>query len=243
MGHTLVQSATQVTIDASASLTFDITFAATPTVGNAAIVVASIFVGNSTWTLTGVTDNQSGNAYTTRSAAATVGTTKTRVMIAHAVNIAASGTFTATITIAGGTGSTYLTIGMMEYSGLAISAAEDLNLSNDDIDTSGAVDANVGPTATTTQADALAIGATALNSSDSALTWVSPAGYTNRYRESNASLHQSIDVATKDLTAIGTETLQWSHDNNASDKAGAVLVILKDKSLFSIMGRMLLVNP
>lgn len=230
MGHTLVQSATQVTVSASGATSFSISFAATPTAGNSVILVGAIWHNTITWTITNTTDNQGNPTYTTRTANAQVGSTHImRALCAHQHQVSASGTFTVSVNCATVT-STYYDLGLMEYSGFVSSAQEDVFLANQNIATgTGPTDANVGPTSTTAQANELAVGVACLNASDATVNWGSPASYTNRYRQNNATGTTGLDAATRDLTSAGTQTLQWSHDNNAAgDVAGALIVTFKD---------------
>lgn len=224
------QAATMVTIDASAATSFAISFASTPTPGNAVVMVGCIFNGDLDYTITGVTDNQSGNTYTTRSGVATRIADRGYAFIAHAPNVNASGTFTTTVSLTGSSAGVDVVLGLLEISGLATSLMEDQVDSNNDIDVGGTTDVSAGATGATTQNDEMAIGAATYVGGNAALAWSSPGSYTNRYRENNASAHAGCDVATRNLSTTGTQTLQWAHTNSALAEGTGLVVTLKDAS-------------
>ena len=224
MAIALVQTATQV--DVAASSTTAPSIVITGTVGgNAITALASIWDNNTTWTLTNTTDG--ANTFTTRPAIATGGA-RGRGVVSWAVDIT-GGDRTVAFNLAGtsGAGNRYYVLGCLEFSGVAIASTEDTFDSNDEIDTSGAVDTSAGPITTTATTDVI-VGAAINNTNDATLNFASPTSWTNSYRQNASNSFIGHDSGYWLSGSIQTTyTAQWSHDNNASAVGGGIVVALK----------------
>jgi hypothetical protein len=220
----IAQTATQVVVDGGGSATLNISFPGTPTAGNAVVLVAAIWQPNTTWTIDGVGDNQ-GNTYTRRESFSNSSEFggRFRVVIAHAADVAASGTFTATITLSGA-GDVYAKVGLVEVSGAAASSLEDQFDVNDSQNVS-ATDVSAGPI-TTTVADTILFAASSVIANDATLNFASPASFTNLYRANDSANSLAWDSAYRIVSATDTFTPQWGHDNSAGADGAAVVVAL-----------------
>jgi hypothetical protein len=150
-----------------------------------------------------------------------------RGIVAHAVNIT-GGSRTVAFNMAGTSGGSnrYYTLGLMEFSGVATSSAEDTWDVNSEIDTSG-TDVSGGPI-TTTDAGDLLVGVASITGLDTAITFGSPASWTNKYRQNNSANPTGMDAGYWLPGSIQTTyTAQWSHDNSAGEKGAGVVVALK----------------
>lgn len=223
---TLVQSATQVDVAGSTTTAPSISLTGT-TAGNYLVLVGHIGDGTDAFTITNTTDGT--NTYTTRTAVQTdAGVQRIYAVIAYA-KITASGNYTVAVNLAGtsvGTGR-YYTLGLQEWSGIEATAPEDTWDPNDNIDSSGAVDASAGPITTTNAGDVL-IGVAVLNANDPTANFASPASWTNAYRQNDATTYYGSDSAYWLPGSIQTTyTAQWSHDNGVDYRSAGVVVALK----------------
>jgi hypothetical protein len=126
-----------------------------------------------------------------------------------------------------GAGNRYYVLGCLEFSGVAIASTEDTFDSNDEIDTSGAVDTSAGPITTTATTDVI-VGAAINNTNDATLNFASPTSWTNSYRQNASNSFIGHDSGYWLPGSIQTTyTAQWSHDNNASAVGGGIVVALK----------------
>lgn len=221
----LVQSATQVSTAASSSTAPSITLNGV-TAGNCLVAVASIGDSSLTYTISSVTDGT--NTYTVRSGVCTDANQRLYAVVAYALNVSA-GNFTVAFNLSGASGGAnrYFNLGLYEFSSSPNSLAEDVWDANDDIDSSGATDANAGPI-TTTDAGDLIVGCAALNANDPAATWSSPTSWTNTYRQSDSTGFYGMDSGYWYPGSIQTTyTPQWVHDNGGGYESCAVVVALK----------------
>ena len=223
----LIQSATQVDVAGSSTTAPSIIINGVVG-GNAIVGFASIYDGNTTWTLTDTTDG--GNTFVTRQGKAThtpAGSAQ-RAVVAVAVNVT-GGNRTVAFNLAGtlGGANRYYSLGCQEWSGVATSSPEDTFDVNEEIDTSGAVDISAGPITTTDIGDVL-VGATTLISSDPTANFASPASWSNSYRQNDCGAFVGFDAGYWLPGSIQTTyTAQWAHDNNTDDKGAGVVVALK----------------
>jgi hypothetical protein len=219
---TLVQSATQVRVDASSATTFAVTLTGTGS-GNALVGLYGIYDLNTTWDTSGVDDG--GNAWTVRKATATR-TNRVESVVAWAVNITGgSRTITLSITGESAGANRYLTYGAQEWSGVATSSAEDTWDENSEVDIAVS-DITAGPI-TTTDSGALFVGAAVVTPVDATLNWASPTSWTNSYRENDNNAHQGVDAGYwLPGSTQASYSPQWTHDNATGD-GGAVVVALK----------------
>lgn len=195
--------------------------------GNCLVAVASIGdAADLDFTITNTTDGT--NTYTTRTAVCTDANQRLYAVVAYALNVAA-GNFTVAFNLAGTSAGAnrYFNLGLYEFSGVATASAEDTWDANDDIDSSGAVDASAGPI-TTTDAGDLIIGCCAVNAADDVLNFVSPTSWTNAYRQNDSNGFYGMDSGYWLPGATQTTyTAQWSHDNSSGYESCAVVVALK----------------
>jgi hypothetical protein len=223
MAIAAVQSATQVNVAGSSTTAPSITITGTAG-GNALVAYASIFDGNTTWTLTSTTDG--ANTFTTRAGVGVDTGESVRAVASHAVNIT-GGDRTVAFNLSGtsGAGGRYYVLGCTEFSGVATSAAEDTFDANDTINL-GTTDANAGPI-TTTDAGALITGAISNGYNDTTINNASPTSWTNTYRQDNGLSFVGMDAGYWLPGATQTTyTAQWSHDNTAGDIGAGVVVAL-----------------
>jgi hypothetical protein len=221
-GIALVQSATQVSVQASAASEATITINGTIS-GNCLVVYAAILDVDEDFTITSVTDG--GNSWTFRSGICTETPTRSYVVIAYAVNIT-GGNRTISINLSGVSGLfLYYEIGCQEWSGVATASPEDTFDSNDDIDCTSA-DVSAGPITTTISGDLL-VGVAHANLGDTTMNFVQPTNWTNIYRENDSLNKVGMDGSywLPGATQTGY-TAQWSHDN-AAHEGTAVIVALK----------------
>jgi hypothetical protein len=235
MAIALVQSATQVDVAASSTTAPSITINSVAG-GNALVAVGSIWDNNTTWTLDSVTDG--GNTFTVRSGTGTRGAQdRFRSVVAHSVNVT-GGNRTVAFNLGGTQAGAfrYYVLGCQEWSGVALSSAEDTFDVNQEIDTSGSTDVSSGPITTTEAADLL-VGCAGLDSADTACNFGSPASWTNSYRQDNSSSFVGLDAGYWLPGSVQTTyTAQWSHDNNASDFGAGVVVALKAAGFLGFPG-------
>lgn len=227
MAIALVQTATQVNVAASSSTTPSITITGT-TGGNALTAFCVVYDGNTTFTLTSVTDG--GNTWVSRQGNATRPTDKVITSVAVAVDIT-GGDRTVAFNLSGTSGGSnrYYVLGCLEWSGVKTSSAEDTFDINEEIDTSGATDVSAGPITTTDAADVL-VGLAGFHSVDTNLNLGSPTSWTNSYRQNDGNSYAGMDAGYWLPGAIQTTyTAQWSHDNNVNDLGvGVVVALLAD---------------
>lgn len=197
------------------------------TPGNCLVALASIFDGNTTWTIASVTDD--GNSFLSREATATSGSSKNIASVAYAVGIS-GGDRTVKFNLAGTTAGAgrFYNIGLLEFSGVLAISPEDTWDGNPNIDTS-VNDATAGPITTSYSDGDLLVGCISGNIvSDNAMNYGSPASWVNSYRQNAAFTTCGFDAGYWLSGAIQTNyTAQWSHDNNAGDLHGGVVVALK----------------
>lgn len=220
----LVQTVTQVQVDASSATSFNLTVPSA-TNGNALVFLGAVWDNNATFTISSVDD--AGNSWTTRTGIAT-GSSRAYTIVSHAQNIT-GGTRTVTLSLADTSAGAnrFLTYGCLEFSGVATSAAEDVWDANDDfaIDTN---DLNAGPITTTDAGDVLVGAASIRQITDNDVAWASPTSWTNSYRENLANTHQSLDAGYWLPGAVQTTyTAQWTHDNEAAREGSAVIIALR----------------
>lgn len=222
----LVQSATQVDVAGSSTTTPSVTLTGV-TAGNHLILVGQVSdAASTTVTIADTTDGT--NTYTTRTGVATDASQRTYAIVACA-KVASSGSYTVAVNLAGVSGgpNVYYSLGLMEWSGLQATTPEDTWDANNDIDSTGAVDASAGPI-TTTDAGDLLIGAAALNANDVNANFASPASWTTAYRQNDAATYYGMDSGYWLPGSIQTGyTAQWSHDNGAFYESAGVVVALK----------------
>jgi len=228
MAIALVQTATQVQVDASSATSFNITITGTAN-GNALTACHSVYDA-ALFSISSVSD--SGNSWTTRTGTASSGSDRTDGVLSHAANIT-GGSRTITIALSGTSGGSnrYITYGAQEWSGVATSAYEDTWDDNSEVDITSA-DVTAGPITTTDAGDVL-VGIATANIS-LAMSYGSPTSWTNSYREDDGSLHATYDVAYWLPGSIQTTySPQWSHTNSAT-KGTAVVVALKPAGGISV---------
>jgi hypothetical protein len=149
-------------------------------------------------------------------------------VVAYAVNVT-GGNRTIAVNLSGTSAgfNRYYSMGAMEFSGVATSAAEDTFDSNNDINTAGGTDISAGPITTTDAGDVL-IGTAADTSTSTNLNFGSPTSWTNVYRQNDSSTYMGFDSGYWIPGSIQTTyTAQWSHDNNALDEGSGTIVALK----------------
>lgn len=171
-------------------------FTTAPMVGSAVVVLISGWNSNF-YETSSVTDNK-GNSYTLYTHTPL---DAPNVCIAVALNVASSGTFTITVNNVR-VSANYVIWGAASFSGVAQASAN--------VGTGGTWYNSVTPTmittaVTPTQDDALVVGV-AVN--DAAITFSSPTGYTNLFRE-NAYTLITHDSAYQVLTGASAQTLDW----------------------------------
>jgi len=221
MAISLVQTATQVQVDATSLTSFNITINGT---ANSNVLTAFYSAYDALlFTVSSVSDG--GNSWTTRTGTAS-GTDRTSGIISYASNITGGNR---TVTIALGNTSPgsnrYITYGAQEWSGVATSSPEDTWDENSEIDITSS-DVTAGPI-TTTEADDLLVGIATGNVTVT-MSYGSPTSWTNSYRENDGFSHASYDVSYWLPGATQTTySPQWSHANQSSRKGTAVVVALK----------------
>lgn len=199
----------------------------TLTAGNLAVAVCQA-LRSTTFTITGVTAGWT--LYTASQLGATL---FGQLGFAWIPNVA-GGSTTCTFTLSS-TASTFGNTGMMEFSAIKTSSPLDgTPVSNAEINTASGTDCSAGPI-TTADANGLLVGAAGVRSStDTNVTWGSPASWTNVYRQNNSptpGTGPAIDAGYWLPGAAQTNyTAQWSNDNNAGDEGAAILVGFLDAS-------------
>ena len=225
-----VQAATQVNIAASSATALTITLSGVAA-GNCLVLFGSIFDGNTTWTISSVTDG--GDAFTTYQAtAAATGSSgnRSRAVVSVAPNVA-GGNVTVSVNLAGTSGAAgrYYVLGLCEFSGVALSAPEDVSATSSEINIGTTTDCSAGGTGFTTVATSLIVGTANPASTDTTMNLASPASWTNRYRQNDSFQFNGHDSGSWLPGAAQTNyTSQWAHDNTAGEFGAAVAVALKE---------------
>lgn len=204
------------------------TFRNTPTAGNmVAVLVGGWRSGG--FTASSVTDNQ-GNTYTKRAEPATAGN-NSRCSIWTAENIAASGTFTVTVTSSAA--SSYIEASIIEIAGAATSSSTDITATANASATS--TDANVTGGGAIAQANELWLSCcTVAIGSDVDVNLETPTGtgtwYNIRRNQShNLSVGFSADYYVS--SAVTTPAVQYSHDATTGS-AGWTCALVTIKGTF-----------
>jgi len=221
----LVQSATQVDVAGSSTTAPSITLNGV-TAGNYLVLTGGIFDSSATLTITSTTDGT--NTYTTRTGVSTGAAQRVYSVVAYA-KVTASGDYTVAVNLSNTSGGAnrYYVLGLQEWSGVHPTTPEDTWDANDDIDSSGAVDASAGPISTTDAGDLL-VGAAVVDAVDTALNFSSPASWTNAYRQNDGNAYVGFDSGYWLPGSIQTTyTAQWSHDNGVNYRSAGVIVALK----------------
>lgn len=194
-------------------------FGVTPAAGSLIVVCANAQgTGlDGTWPASGCTDNQ-GNTYTQAKLQAINAGAPGLLegVIFFAYNVAASGTFTLTLTPPGG-GLPNISWIAAEFSGLGVGALDQTASGG-----SAATTADTSSTATTVDANELVIANTALSTAPVSIS--TPSGYTQLYQELLVA-NQAAAADYKIVSATGAQQAQWSL--GVSDTYAAVIATFR----------------
>ena len=214
-------------------------FATLPSVGSMIVVTVGCWNASSVCTLLSVTDNQ-GNTYTQAICSSDNSPSGSRNCIYHDLSIGTpSGTFT--ITVNGSTTNNAIVMGAIEYSVTSGPAILDITLQN--ISTSTSADCSTGTSGTTTAANELVVASCVDDANDSTLNFTTATtGYTNQFREDEASTYIGFSVDTKTVVSTGTQSANWTHDNVNQAGWEALLVTYKETAVAASCGNRLLMG-
>lgn len=196
-------------------------FGTLPSAGNAIFVMSGGW-HTTPYTVDTVTDNQS-NTYTEDKEKVTGGGSG-GIQIYSDIDIGTpSGTFTITVDPTQAS-SNYMVWLAVEFSGVADSAAVDLSEST----SSATGDAALTTAGTTAQADELVLALAGVSNDDPNVNLTNPTtGYTElgAYQNSNAIL--GFHASYKIVSATGTQSATWTHDNTSQDGWAAIICTYK----------------
>lgn len=168
-----------------------------------------------------VTDN-AGNAYTlvnSRSDASYGNRLKTGLLACHTVE-AGDGTFTATLSVGGGSKGYCIAAQLVEVSGLVGSTAVDGSGSNAEDGSDGSMSATTG---STVQDVELVVSTFGLHNADTDANITTPSGYTSLGVNDDAAAEVGYEAAYKVVTATGTQSATQTWD--ADSAGGAALTV------------------
>lgn len=207
-----VAQTAQIAVDAAA--TASVSFGSLPAAGSQIVATASpVRIDSDTPLAITASDNQGGTSYALAIESDEPDGSGTTVSEMAAVlyreNISApSGTFT--VTLDGGNGSTYWSVGIAEVTGIAASGSLDVIASNG-ADPAGAdASPSTGTTGVTALADSIAFCAVgiATNSGTSGIT--APSGFTNVNNHPDGTISQVGNGSYKVLSATGAQSAAWA---------------------------------
>lgn len=220
MAATVVQTPTSVTYNGATVAAVSVSFAATPTAGNAIAVVAAI-VGPST--LTSATDNQSGNSYTLSQAG---GGSGTRLGLGYDTAANSSGTFTVSINFS--SVQIWGRVGAVEIADIKDQAADASGtVSGVNV---GTTDVSVSTSGSTTKANCFILSALGLLGFNSKTITACATGYSLAYSDSETGSFPGMGLAHKSVTSTGTQTATWAHDNNGGLDGAGIIVAFEEAS-------------
>ena len=156
---------------------------------------------------TGVSDDVNGNH--SQAVKSAVGTGDGNRAAIHYFENSAAGTPTVTVAAAAGSDNSIEAV-CVEYSGAATSSSLDQTQSNV---TGSPTDASTGTTGTTSQADEVAVAVMSASAADPNLNITTPSTYTRRAVNQDANSTIGFEYADKILSATGTQSAAWTHDN------------------------------
>lgn len=224
----LRQAAAQVDQAAQTTTTASVTAPGTQA-GSLLVATAVIWDSNETWSISGATQGGAALSIAIQSATLVGGGHRMQAAVAFGTGTGSDATITFNLT--GGTGGANVAyvLGCYEltFSPYSRSIALDQAVGISAVDTSGGTDISVG-NVFARGSDTCIIALAGVNSTDSNLNFSSPTGMQNHYRQNDSNSFIGMDSAIMFVNdAFSGTTFQWAHDNNASDRAAAIVVSLR----------------
>ncbi len=192
-----------------------------PATGNTIVVTVAIWNSTGPVDITGVTDNQGNTYQLAAKRAGGIGNAVTAIY--YASNISSpSGSFTITVDGSQGAGN-YWVWNASEVTGLSASPLDQTATAAGT--TTG--DANVGPTATTTQANEIVFAAAVDSTTDTNININVPVGFTQIGVQQDSNAIVGYSGVYKTVTSTGTQSVSWIHDNASQVEWAAVIATFK----------------
>lgn len=221
MAASVIQAATKVNLNGVTASSHSISFASTPAAGNAALMSGHLTFGSAI-SVNSVTDNQTGNTYTLKTATNSESSNQGRLFAGYDTAVNASGTFTCTVNLSA-SAACWGVIGALEIADIKDQAVNaDGSVSSFNITSN---DVNVSTSGATTAANCFIVATVGLNPNFAALTMDGASGYANRYDENASGSYPGWSLDTQSVTATGVQSCQWAHQNGSYTTAGAGIIL------------------